>query len=46
MIELYKKHIISILEDINDEKALMLVIKYLEAVRQYSPNNKKEDSHE
>lgn len=33
MIELYKKHIISILEDINDKRALMLVVKYLEAVK-------------
>lgn len=35
MIESYKKCIISILEDIYDERALKLVIKYLEAVRQY-----------
>ena len=35
MIELYKKHIVSILEDINDAEALMLLIKYLEAMRQH-----------
>ncbi len=35
MIESYKKCIILFLEDIYDERALKLVIKYLEAVRQY-----------
>ena len=32
-----KEYIVSILKDIDDKRALMLVIKYLEAVRQYRP---------